>query len=605
MYEKTIWKARKGANLNRFEKLQETERFVILENKPNSVTEHGTPFSTGNMNKIEDGIFEAHEMIVREEQERITAIESEAQARINGDTAANTRITAIEGKIPNQASASNKLADKDFVNSSVTAMASHHLTYDATRNPFPTKAALNSATTFYYKGQPFVPTEHDYCVVQADETNNGAQARYGYDGSGWTISYIINDKPFTAAQSAAIDSGATEAIINSIGNKVDKINIAALTTARAKKIAHNAQGQITTTEDLTKSDISLGNVTNDAQVKRSEMGVANGVATLDSDGLVPASMLPEGGGILEVSHDSTLSGRGTVNSPLGVVISVIKNALFDEEHPIGDIVQQLPSTKSPLEKNWRGTWVCLNAPYSNVQNDPTKPYNPNQIGSASSAISVWNRPVMYGLATAYPSPTTYNEGAINPIAANQYYLVTHADGDQSIYKSKAHIPLINDSSSAFNGKIGPFDPVKWIELTDSSISASYRPTFVFRERIANHSYTSDLAIGATVTYNNTSYRVVARHGLGGKFLSGSGGNRPLFESDGVFIDRVRNVKGSNGYVLYGTSEVNALYGNTYSGSWGGSGFKASENNLDIGRVVPTGNENSPRTLSVLFWLRIG
>ena len=41
-----------------------------------------------------------------------------------------------------------------------------------------------------------------------------------------------------------------------------------------------------------KSDVGLGNVTNDAQVKRSEMGVANGVATLDGTGKVPTSQLP-------------------------------------------------------------------------------------------------------------------------------------------------------------------------------------------------------------------------------------------------------------------------------------------------------------------------
>ena len=43
---------------------------------------------------------------------------------------------------------------------------------------------------------------------------------------------------------------------------------------------------------VTKAQVELGNVTNDAQVKRSEMGVANGVATLDANGLVPSSQLP-------------------------------------------------------------------------------------------------------------------------------------------------------------------------------------------------------------------------------------------------------------------------------------------------------------------------
>ena len=43
---------------------------------------------------------------------------------------------------------------------------------------------------------------------------------------------------------------------------------------------------------ITKSQIGLNNVTNDAQVKRSEMGANNGVATLDSSGKVVTSQLP-------------------------------------------------------------------------------------------------------------------------------------------------------------------------------------------------------------------------------------------------------------------------------------------------------------------------
>lgn len=44
--------------------------------------------------------------------------------------------------------------------------------------------------------------------------------------------------------------------------------------------------------NITPANIGLGNVTNDSQVKRSEMGKANGVATLGSDGKVPTSQLP-------------------------------------------------------------------------------------------------------------------------------------------------------------------------------------------------------------------------------------------------------------------------------------------------------------------------
>lgn len=44
--------------------------------------------------------------------------------------------------------------------------------------------------------------------------------------------------------------------------------------------------------NITKANIGLENVTNDAQVKRSEMGVASGVATLNAEGKVPSSQLP-------------------------------------------------------------------------------------------------------------------------------------------------------------------------------------------------------------------------------------------------------------------------------------------------------------------------
>lgn len=43
---------------------------------------------------------------------------------------------------------------------------------------------------------------------------------------------------------------------------------------------------------VTKTQVGLANVTNDAQVKRSEMGKASGVATLGTDGKIPSSQLP-------------------------------------------------------------------------------------------------------------------------------------------------------------------------------------------------------------------------------------------------------------------------------------------------------------------------
>ena len=50
--------------------------------------------------------------------------------------------------------------------------------------------------------------------------------------------------------------------------------------------------KISTNPTISKSDVGLSNVTNDAQVKRSEMGKANGVATLDENVKIPSEYLP-------------------------------------------------------------------------------------------------------------------------------------------------------------------------------------------------------------------------------------------------------------------------------------------------------------------------
>lgn len=66
----------------------------------------------------------------------------------------------------------------------------------------------------------------------------------------------------------------------------------------------------TNPHEVTKTQVGLGNVTNDAQVKRAEMGTANGVATLDSNAKVPTSQLPD-------SVLGQLHYRGVFNASTG------------------------------------------------------------------------------------------------------------------------------------------------------------------------------------------------------------------------------------------------------------------------------------------------
>ena len=87
--------------------------------------------------------------------------------------------------------------------------------------------------------------------------------------------FLAKLKNWTTAQ---INSAKT-ALQTNIDKKVDKT-----TTVNG----HALSGNVT----VTKSDVGLSAVTNDAQVKRSEMGAANGVATLGTDGKVPSAQLP-------------------------------------------------------------------------------------------------------------------------------------------------------------------------------------------------------------------------------------------------------------------------------------------------------------------------
>ena len=59
-YTKTSWVARVGTALNRFLKANESSSSVELTADPTGVSTAGTPFTADNMNKIEQGIYDAH-----------------------------------------------------------------------------------------------------------------------------------------------------------------------------------------------------------------------------------------------------------------------------------------------------------------------------------------------------------------------------------------------------------------------------------------------------------------------------------------------------------------------------------------------------------------
>lgn len=119
-----------------------------------------------------------------------------------------TAISTINGKIPNEATANNQLADKDFVNSSINSVTAFYITRDAQGDQFATKAQLDATTTFYSGWVVRVPTRNDYCIVVADETHDNATTRYIYQNQ-WEFQYVVNETALTAQQLAALNSWIT------------------------------------------------------------------------------------------------------------------------------------------------------------------------------------------------------------------------------------------------------------------------------------------------------------------------------------------------------------------------------------------------------------
>lgn len=146
-------------------------------------------------------------------------------AEITGDYfGIEARVATIEGLVPSEASASNKLVDRDTMNSTISGAAAFF------RGNFSTKADL--ASKAWQSTNPsgaYYVTNNDYAVVNADESHSGQVWRYKYTitalGGSWNAEYKVNDAPFTSDQIKAINSGITDVLVEQIGTNKDDIEL--------------------------------------------------------------------------------------------------------------------------------------------------------------------------------------------------------------------------------------------------------------------------------------------------------------------------------------------------------------------------------------------
>lgn len=117
------------------------------------------------------------------------------ELNVNSEHAISNK--AVAQLIPPQASAENQLADKDFVNSSISTATAEFI------GTFNSLAELQSTTKNY--------DNNDYSfVIEKDSNGNTQYSRYKWNGSSWIFEYVLNNSSFTSEQWKAINSNVTK-----------------------------------------------------------------------------------------------------------------------------------------------------------------------------------------------------------------------------------------------------------------------------------------------------------------------------------------------------------------------------------------------------------
>lgn len=192
-------------------------------------------------------------------------------AQVKAQVQQNTGdIADIKEVIPNQASAQNQLADKDFVNSSIqtntaTFRGSYNLVSDLGLTVSATEQQVAAAIAAKLASlvPPVVPENNDYCFVQVPKTDADPTViervdRYkctvtesgGVTTRVWEYEWSLNNSSFTADQWAAINSGITSGLVEKLNGIEAGAQVNTVTSVNTKT------GAVT----LSASDVgALGN----------------------------------------------------------------------------------------------------------------------------------------------------------------------------------------------------------------------------------------------------------------------------------------------------------------------------------------------------------
>ena len=344
-------------DVNIFNKIKHNKESDIWEGKvTSSVTadKATTNINGTNLNNLDTVISDLQTEII----DRVNA-DNTLQNNINSTT---SRITSIEGKIPAQASSTNQLADKSFVNSSIQTNTANFRGSWTNWNAVPTNADDYPSD---FSGSK-TPTTNDYLVIQnaSDytlETLSGTW-RFKYIGdwdtngkNGWESEYQVNEEPLTSEQIYAINSGITS-------QKVTDYDAHLLDTNNPHSVTASQVGLGNVTNVATESTItqdSRKNITSGAVYNALALKMDSDVTHLSGD--VPTTRTINN---YDLSTDITLNASdvgalpdnqvNTVNSDGYVTAPTINNA----------------NKVWGTDGNGNPDWVSVSASNTNFLNSP-------------------------------------------------------------------------------------------------------------------------------------------------------------------------------------------------------------------------------------------
>ena len=249
-------------------------------------------------------------------------------------------------------------------------------------------------------------------------------------------SLALEDGAGTDLTTPAVASATVGSVLQTIWGKIRQV---------ANVLSAHA-GNLSNPHGVTKAQIGLGNVTNDAQVRRDEIGAINGVASLDAYGMVPLSQLPSevggsgGGGTIsattvtatltDAAESSSLPSTAT-NTALSELLQTSRNNLkhlFNNK--IDNQVKGVPNGVASL--NASGIVPFLQLPFD--------------IGYRASWEEFINAIIIQS-AVGEPFNPTYTNGPAHGKGSNAFFGGVIAPNGKVIF-----VP-------AYSANVGIYDPI--------------------------------------------------------------------------------------------------------------------------------------------------